>query len=382
MNSNPTSLQWIDTPDTLLACAQDLLQQPSIAVDTESNSLHAYKEQVCLIQFSTDTCDYLVDPLALSDLTPLGRVFSSPKIEKIFHACEYDVICLKRDFGFKFQNMFDTMIASRILGIHEIGLNSLLNSEFGIELDKKLQKADWAKRPLPDDYREYARMDTHYLQDLRDRLAARILAKGLMDLAQEEFQRMTRVEANEPSTLENQLWHVSGARDLTSRQAAILFELLKWRESKAKELKRPSFKVIDAETLLEIAFTQSSSSSSLILRAHLSERQVERFGPEIIHAVELGQKRPPMRCPANSKPDQVLRNRVDRLKEFRKSAAAEMKVESDIILPRDLLYQLAENPPSDWQDFEARMGLYPWRLEHFGEQIFKAIQPKQIAREA
>ena len=217
---------------------------------------------------------------------------------------------------------------------------------------------------------------------LRDRLAARILAKGLMDLAQEEFQRMTRVEANEPSTLENQLWHVSGARDLTSRQAAILFELLKWRESKAKELKRPSFKVIDAETLLEIAFTQSSSSSSLILRAHLSERQVERFGPEIIHAVELGQKRPPMRCPANSKPDQVLRNRVDRLKEFRKSAAAEMKVESDIILPRDLLYQLAENPPSDWQDFEARMGLYPWRLEHFGEQIFKAIQPKQIAREA
>ena len=384
MNSDidlPT-LFWIDTSAALQECVNDLISQPCIAVDTESNSLHAYKERVCLIQFSTDSHDYLIDPLAVDDLSPLADVFASPNIEKIFHASEYDVICLKRDFGFEFNRLFDTMIAARILGIREIGLGNLLNTEFGIEVDKKFQKADWARRPLPSEYQDYARMDTHYLQDLRDRMTARLLAKGLMELAQEEFQRMARVEPGEGTKLEDQLWHVNGARELTSRQAAILFELLKWREAKAKELNRPSFKVIDTNTLLEIAFTQSCSSSSLLLRAHLSERQVERFGVDVIHAVELGQKRAPMRCPANIKPDQVFRNRVERLKEFRKTAAAEMKVESDIILPKDLLYQLAEKPPVDWNDFEARMGLYPWRLEHYGEQIYKAIYPDPIVEDA
>jgi ribonuclease D len=81
-----------------------------------------YQEQVCLIQFSTGDTDYLVDPLALTDLTPLSPIFADPKIEKIFHAAEYDIICLKRDFGYKFANIFDTMVASRVLGKQAVGL--------------------------------------------------------------------------------------------------------------------------------------------------------------------------------------------------------------------------------------------------------------------
>ncbi len=116
----------ITRPGPLKDLAADLSRQSLVAVDTESNSLHAYREQVCLIQFSTEETDYLVDPLALDDLSSLGPIFANPDIEKIFHAAEYDLICLKRDFGFQFANLFDTMVAASILGKarNRIGLRS------------------------------------------------------------------------------------------------------------------------------------------------------------------------------------------------------------------------------------------------------------------
>ena len=147
-----------------------LTRQPVVAVDTESNSLYAYREQVCLIQFSTPREDYLVDPLAIRDLSLLGPLFADPKIEKIFHAAEYDLICLERDFEFRFANLFDTMMAARILGREELGLGALLEQEFGVVLDKRYQRANWGQRPLPADLLAYARLDTHYLIQLRQRL--------------------------------------------------------------------------------------------------------------------------------------------------------------------------------------------------------------------
>ena len=117
---------WVDTPDTFHRMLGDLTAQPRLAVDTESNSLHAYREQVCLIQFTTPSKDYVIDPLALPDMGALGPIFSNPNIEKIFHASEYDLICLRRDFNFQFVNLFDTMHAARVLGYPYVGLDNLL----------------------------------------------------------------------------------------------------------------------------------------------------------------------------------------------------------------------------------------------------------------
>ena len=130
---------------------EDLAAQPRVAVDTESNSLHAFREQVCLLQFSSNKEDYLVDPLALRDLSLLAPIFANPKIEKVFHAAEYDLICLRRDFNFSFANLFDTMQAARVLGYPAVGLDRLLGDKFGIKMDKRHQKANWAARPLTQD---------------------------------------------------------------------------------------------------------------------------------------------------------------------------------------------------------------------------------------
>ena len=144
---------WVNTEQSLARMIADLSSQPRLAVDTESNSLHAYRERVCLIQFSTPQADYILDPLEFADLSPLAPVFQEPAIEKIFHAVEYDLICLRRDYGFSLANLFDTMQAARILGYPAVGLDRLLNEKFGILVDKRYQKADWAARPATRDGR-------------------------------------------------------------------------------------------------------------------------------------------------------------------------------------------------------------------------------------
>lgn len=375
-----TPLIWVDTPDKLAIASHQLLREPSISVDTESNSLYVFRERVCLIQFSIPSADYLIDPFALEDLSPLAEIFETERIEKIFHAAEYDIICLKRDYGFAFHQLFDTMIAAKILGIREVGLNSLLQTEFNIAVNKRYQKADWGKRPLPPEYQQYARNDTHHLKALRNVLMARITEKGLDMLAREEFERVSRSVGTPAAPLEEQIWHLNGIRGLTPRQTAILFELLRWRENKARDLNRPAFKVMNNDDILKIAVHCPDSPAALMDLLHLSERTVQRYGAELLEAVETGQQRPPMYPPLNGKCDQALRNRIDRLKEFRKKAAKELQVESDIVLPRELLYQLAEDPPAGWKEFEARMSFYPWRMQHYGKAIFHAIHPRWDAR--
>src|ERR687891_1438553 len=185
---------WVDKPSTFNQMVADLSAQTRIAVDTESNSLHAYREQVCLMQFTTPKKDYVVDPLALEDLNPLAPLFNNSEIEKIFHAAEYDLICLRRDFGFQFFRLFDTMHAARVLGYQYVGLDNLLAEKFQVRMDKRHQKADWAERPLTPAQLDYARLDTHYLFDLRDVLESELREKERLQIALEDFARACKVE--------------------------------------------------------------------------------------------------------------------------------------------------------------------------------------------
>ena len=216
-----------------------------IAVDTESNSLYAYQEQVCLIQFSTQQNDYLVDPLALDDISSLEPIFSSPQTEVIFHAAEYDLMCLKRDFGFTFTHLFDTMVAARTLGRKEVGLGSLLKAEFGVTVEKKYQRANWGQRPLPAHMLQYAQLDTHYLIALREILKQALITNGRFALAEEDFIRLCQVSEHNTVKRPVDCWRINGAFDLDPQQAAVLKELSIYRDQIARRKNRPLFKVMN-----------------------------------------------------------------------------------------------------------------------------------------
>lgn len=362
---------WVATPKELQACVSALAGQASIAVDTESNSLHAYREQVCLVQCSTPQADYLVDPLALDDLSPLGALFADPGIEKVFHAAEYDLICLKRDFGFAVANLFDTRWAVRLLGYAGDGLDYLLAEKFGIRVDKRYQKADWAQRPLSADQVNYARLDTHYLLPLKDIFQAELESRNLAELAREDFQRACRVEIPPGRAA---LWErVSNNHALTPRERTILKELYDCRERIAQDLDRPPFKVMGDRQLLDIARTPPQHMDEL-LGLGLSYRQVSRWGRAVLEAVQRGQAAPLVWPQQAERPSEAYLSRLEALKGWRKSAARKMGVESDVILPRSLMEALAEVGPRDMTKLADLLAGSSWRMAHFGPQILKVIK--------
>ncbi len=357
-----------------------LQNQPIIAVDTESNSLYAYKEQVCLIQFSTLDEDYLVDPMAFKHLDLLAPVFSDPQIEMVFHAAEYDLFCLRRDFGFEFANLFDTMVAARILGREAVGLGAILEAEYGVQLDKRYQRANWGLRPLPEHQLHYARMDTHYLIPLRNRLYSELQARDLWPLAHEDFERLAHQRWEENGRNGEKpldCWRVRGSHDLRPKQAAVLHALCQYRDEIARNLNRPLFKVIGDQTLVAIAINTPLTFEDLSHLPGMSRGQIRRHGNQLLQAVQRGLKGKPLHPPRQPRPDERYTERVDALKRWRKITAQQMGVKSDIILPRDLVHSLAEQNPLNLQELKAVMHEVPWRFEHFSHQILQTLNHRK-----
>jgi ribonuclease D len=364
----------ITRQSSLRQLSERLAGEALLAVDTESNSLYAYQEQVCLIQFSTTQEDFLVDPLALNDLSLLAPLFADAKIEKVFHAAEYDLISMKRDFGFSFANLFDTMLAARILGWEEVGLGSILKTEFEVQLNKRYQRANWGKRPLPADMLNYARLDTHYLIPLRFRLKSELKAQGRWQLAEEDFNRLRHVNGRDPSDQPEACWRVRGAFDLSANQAAILQELCNYREQIARSINQPVFKVLSDQSLLAVAVAAPTDLEGLKHAARLSERQFERYGRGLLSAVQRGLRAEPLWPPRQPRPDEAYLARLEALREWRKHTGQRLGVNSDVILPRDLLFALASiNKPSQ-AELSAILTQTPYRLEHFGGEILEALK--------
>ncbi len=373
---HPSSLQLpklIQEDNDFQDLVDTLHAQPRIAVDTESNSLHAYRERVCLIQFSTSTSDYLIDPLSLPDISRLGTLFANPKTEKVFHGAEYDIMCLKRDFGFNFSNLFDTRVAIRTLGRKRSGLRDVLAEEFDIQISKRYQRANWGKRPLPDALLDYARLDTHYLLPLRDRLDEALHAVGRWEEALEVCEHLADVDAHENGFDPEGYWRISNTNTLKPRQIAILRELYLYRDSQARHLDRPPFKVLGDKTLLAIAEASPKDASALQNLPGMTPSQIRRHERGILKAIKRGKRAPIPHRPRLKPLDDIVRTRYEALRTWRKDIARERKVESDIIMPREILFNIAQAAPPDAESLQKVMTPLNWRFKAYGQDILRVL---------
>jgi len=351
-----------------------LRSQSRLAVDTESNSLHAYRERVCLIQFSIPGADYLVDPLALRDLNPLNSLFSNSEIEKVLHGAEYDIMCLKRDFGFTFANLFDTRVASRTLGRKRSGLRDILAEELGVQVSKRYQRANWGKRPLPPNLLDYARLDTHYLLPLRDRLAEALLRAERWEEAREACERMTDVDPHDNGFDPEGYWRISNVRTLTPRQMAIVRELYLYRDAQARRLDQPPFKILGDKTLLAIA--QESPADLMAPRdlPGMTPGKILRYGKGLLSAVARGRQAPIPHRPTSKRVAEAVHARYEALHTWRKMAARKRRVESDVILPREVLWEIAQAAPNDAKSLRGVMSPLEWRFQAYGEDILSILR--------
>lgn len=365
----------VDTPDALARLVDDLLGQPRVAIDTESNSLYAYREQVCLIQISTPGGDTIVDTLALDDLSPLGAVTADPGIEKVFHAAEYDLICLRRDFAFDFAALFDTMVAARILGWKKIGLASILEKEFGIRANKRYQRANWGARPLKADMLRYAQMDTAYLLPLRDRLGAEVERAGRMEEAREAFDELLLVEGHVAQFDPHGFWYINRVSDLAPRQQAILRELYLYREQMAEKRDRPPFKVMTDQTMMRLAQREPASVADLRGITGMTDGQVQRYGRGLLDCVRRGLDAgsPPDPPPRHRRPDDAVLARYDALHTWRKNRARKRGVESDVIISKNVLWHLAREAPHTPEQLAAVERLGPWKRKTYGDEILQVL---------
>lgn len=369
---DPKTVHIVNDTETLADCIHYLRQVREVAVDTESDSLFVYFEKVCLIQISADGQSYVIDPLETGDLSSLNDIFSSPDILKIFHAAEYDLMCLKRDFGFEFRNLFDTMIAARMLGRKEIGLGSLLESEFDIHLDKHYQKANWGVRPLSREMLIYAVSDTRFLSELKNKLASELKERGLEKMAQEDFDRMCNIHAASSEPHEPVWWKVNGGVELTPAEQGALQGLCEFRDKEAQTRDLPPFKILSNNALVNIALENPSNENVLRRIKGVNNAVVRRYGRTIININKIWRRKKRIPQPViTTRPSNGILSRRDRLKDWRKNTGLEFDVASDVILPRDVLELIAEIGPKNESELKNLMKDVPARYQRFGKEILE-----------
>jgi ribonuclease D len=366
----------ITKAERLSEVAAILCRQTELAVDLEMDSLHHYQEKVCLIQVSTRSESWLIDPLALKDLSPLAAPLGDPRIRIVMHGADYDIRSLHRDFGIEVDNLFDTMLASRFLGIKEFGLAALLKARFGIELNKKYQKADWSKRPLSPEMSAYAAADTSDLLALYDQLSAELIEKGRLQWLEEECRLVCQARVTEK---EGPLFlSCKGAGKLKGRTLAVLEELLQLRDRQARELDRPPFKVISAETLMEAAEKRPRTPGDLTGIKGMTPGQIQRYGDRILAAVSIALALPEDELPRfprlrREEPADGAKERLKHLKSWRERHSSLQGLEPGVVAPNWLLEAVADANPVSVAELGGIAGMREWQKGLYGEELLHEL---------
>ncbi len=335
-----------------------------IALDTEADSLHSYREKLCLLQMSVPAAvsargsnDFIVDPLAGLDLEPLRRALEPREI--VLHGADYDLRMLRLGLNFTGHTIFDTLIAARLLGIREFSLAALVKRYFGLELPKGSQKANWARRPLPTRMAEYAINDVHYLLALAEKLEAELDACQRRDWLRQSCRRAIEQAAVARVRKQDEFWRVRGSGSIHGRPAAVLRALWQWRESEAEMADRPPFHILQNERLLNAAV--SVASGSMPDYKHFSHRRRQAFR----EAARLGLAVPESDWPVlprrfGTRPTAEMVRRTEELQQQRDKSAEELGLEPSFIAPRGSLEAIAADRA------RAASLLVPWQRELLG----------------
>jgi ribonuclease D len=388
------SPRYIDTPAALLDWVDRLKGITVVAVDTESDSFHHYREKVCLIQMTANGEDAIVDPLALDSLEPLRAMLADENVTKIFHDAGYDLMCLRRDYNFEVTNIFDTMLASRLMGRKSFGLAAILQERFGFTANKRLQRSDWAMRPLTDEQLDYARFDTHFLPQLAEQLETELAQAKRLSWALEDFARLStdataRVTAREARPDTDAFWRLKGIKTLTPQQRGRAMALFLLREKIAERLDRPPFKVFGEPVLIDLAKRPPRSASELGPRPGLRRAGIERFGAEILNALQdaepLKDRPPPgvgRRRRSGRFLDPTARQRYEALRELRRAKAEEIGIDPEVTLANATLESIAKDPPASMQALLGQAQLRGWREPIFAQAILNLLGSGAVAEQA
>ena len=365
--------QMVEKPPDLRRIAKDLQTGGIIGVDLEADSMFHYQEKVCLVQMASNDRTFLIDPLALKDLSPLAPVFADPGVRKVFHGADYDIRSLYRDFGIEVRSLFDTQIAARFLGFRKTSLASLLKDLSGLVIEKKYQKKDWSQRPLPPAMCVYAALDACHLMELSKVFEERLRAKGLLFCVEEECEALSKVR---PAPMEETPFFLrfKGAGNLDSQSLAVLEALLQFRDELARKQDRPPFKILGNTPIMEMAQKKPVSVRDLKSVGRLSARQVKSLGSPLLQRISQALSLPEEALPSyphkpRSAYDPKVASRITALREWRVRRSKSLSIDSALTLTNAQIRSLADAPPHNPRDLQRIGALRNWQKRLFGNEI-------------
>ena len=368
---------YLDKPEQVDRFLNEISAVKELALDTEGASFHRFLDRVYLLQLSTREQSAIIDPLPLGSPKGLGELLQKKSVEVVFHDADYDLRLLHQDYGWHVTNIFDTRIASQLLGIKSFGLAALLEQFFDVKLDKKHQRADWSMRPLTPDMLEYAAQDTRHLLQLKDHMKGELTRRGRLHWAQEEFIRLEGTRWDAEESMEGFL-RLKGARDLTRQELAVLREVANWRDTVAAQLNRATFRVMGNEVLFELARRAPKSVSELGAIKGMPKGMIERGGADIVAAVRRGIEVPEAELPKFPRDhrwnkDRDFDERVARLKAVRDSAASRLDLDPGVLCSRERLENIARSGAKSVEELTAVPDLRRWQIEEMAAGFIAAL---------
>ncbi len=321
----------------------------TVALDTESDSLHSYHHKLCLIQLSFAGAHAVLDPLAIGRdaLRPLAEMLADPGVLKLMHGADYDLRVLDRDLGARVVRLADTQVAAQLLGEPQTGLAALVEREAGVALDKKYQRADWGARPLPADLLAYAAGDTAYLELVRTRLAARLEELGRAAWWAEECEALEAIRWEPPVPDPLAFERIKGAKRLAGEARDRIAALHAWREGVAAAEDVPPFKILRGDTMLALAASAPADLAALGAVPGVGRGTVRRAGREILRVLASAPQVPPRPRSPRVAVDREREARVKQAREVRDRVAKELAIEPGVLAPRAGLEQIVDGLPRD-----------------------------------
>lgn len=376
---------YVESETGLRRLFREVKKAPSIALDTEAASFHKYKDRIYLLQLSTPAVTAVIDPLAVTDLSGLGKILADPGVEVVFHDADYDLRLLDRDYGFRVSNIFDTRIAAQLLNEPGVGLGALLEKYVGVKPDKRFQRADWSARPLTEAMLDYAATDTRHLLDVRDILREQLRERNRLTWAEEEFRSLESIRWTRPSADPDRFWRLKGAKALRGRSLAVLRELYEWRERVAKRADRAPFRIMHNESLITLAKEQPRTLEALQKIRGVGTETVSRRGKDIIAAIQKGLETaeadyPKLERVRRKPPDPALIARLDRLKTLRNRKAASLELPSGVLCPNGTLEAIAKSQPRNLEELVALPEVTKWQVEVMGEEMIAVVNGTETGK--
>ena len=370
--------KMINTRNELENFVGTIENEKAVGVDLEADSMYHFKEKVCLIQMAATNINVVIDPLVVKDLSPLKPIFKRGDICKIFHGADYDVRSLYRDFRITIHNLFDTELASRFLGVPETGLEAVLKKKFAVTLDKKFQRKDWSRRPLPPDMIAYAAEDARYLLPLAQGLKAELDERNRLGWVNEECEYLSRVR---PITVNDQPLYLNfkGAGKLDSRSLAVLENLLGFRREVARRKDKPLFRIFGNRSLMELAGKKPLNLKQLEKTRALSSRQISMYGRQMLAAIQGAVNLPAEELPVYPRKKSprislAVAGRVKALRTWRDKQAQKLAIDPALICNKALMSTIAVQRPLNLSELAVIKEMKNWQKKEFGRDIVRVLK--------